>query len=271
MDQNVLAAASFLNQKLNSSTKVALVLGSGLGVFTESVSVQQEIPYSEIPHFPMSTVEGHRGSLILAHVEKKPLVILSGRIHYYEGKTLQEVTFPMRVLKKMGIETVMLTNAAGILNPKFKPGMFMLLKDHINLIGENPLRGKNWEGWGPRFPNLSEAYDPTLRKLALKVANQEKFLLKEGVYVALPGPSYETPAEVNMYKKWGGYAVGMSTVPEVIVANHQGTKICAFSCLTNYAASASHKDVCHEEVLEMSKKVSKNFSRFLKKFILQLA
>ena len=271
MDESVLQAVRFLEKKNSILPSVGIVLGSGLGSFTESLSIECAIPYKEIPNFPQSSVPGHEGVLVVGHVNKVSVYVLKGRVHYYEGKTLQEVTFPIRVFKKMGINTIIFTNAAGILNLNYKPGEFMLIRDHLNFLGENPLRGKNWDEWGPRFPNLLNAYDENLRRLAKQIAEKVSFPLQEGIYAAISGPTYETPAEARMLQILGADVVGMSTVPEVIVARHQGTRVCGFSCLTNYAADLSHQkgheDVTHEEVLDTTRKVSGRFSHFLQTFI----
>ena len=270
MESQALKTAEFLEQKNQKKAKIALILGSGLGDFVHRTKVNLEIPYSEIPFFSHSTVQGHKGKFIFAETGDTSLYIFQGRFHYYEGKSLEEVIFPIRVLKKLGVKVLVVTNAAGSINERFKPGEFMLIKDHLNLMGVNPLRGKNWDEWGPRFPDLSNAYDEELRKIAKKVAQETKLSLKEGVYAAVSGPSYETPAEIKMLKTLGADAVGMSTVPEVIIANHQGTRVCGFSCLTNVASGLSCHEVSHEEVLEMTKQVSEKFGRFLERFIVKI-
>lgn len=271
MDSEVLKAAEFLQQKNLKKARIAIILGSGLGAVTDALQKENAISYSEIPFFPKSTVEGHPGEFLSAQLNDIPLYILRGRFHYYEGKSLAEVTFPVRLLKKLGVETLIVTNAAGILNRNFKPGEFMIIEDHINLIGDNPLRGRNWDDWGPRFPNLTKAYDLHYRKIAKRIAKQMALRLYEGVYVAIPGPSYETPAEVRMLQTLGADAVGMSTVPEVIVAAHQGTRVCGFSCLTNFAPGISHQKVTHEDVLATTQKASEKFSRFLQNFIIKIS
>lgn len=272
MEKNVLTAASFLKKKLAAcpKAKIAIILGSGLGTFVDSLDIKKEIPYSKIPHFPPSTVEGHAGKFIFSKIENIPVYLLQGRIHYYEGKTMQEVTFPVRVLKKLGVTILILTNAAGALNESYRPGEFMLIKDHINLMPDHPLRGKNWDKWGPRFPDLSGAYDEKYRLLSKKIAKETAFSLHEGIYVAISGPSYETAAEVKMLRLLGADASGMSTVPETIVARHQGMKVSAISCLTNMAAGIDHGKPTHEGVLEVTKKVSAKFHLFLKKLIAEI-
>ena len=267
MDEQVLQASAFLKDNLQSQAKIALILGSGLGGVVDQTQVQKRIPYPQIPCFPCSTIQGHRGAFVLTEIQKRPVYALEGRFHYYEGKSLKEVTFPIRVLRQLGVKMLIVTNAAGIINEKFKPGEFMMIADHINLMGDNPLRGPNWDSWGPRFPNLTHAYDPKLIRLALTLARQRRFRLRKGVYAGVSGPSYETPSEIGMLKMMGADAVGMSTVPEVIVANHQGTRVCGFSCLTNYTSGHFHKNASHEEVLAVSQRVTEKFGDFLKKFI----
>jgi len=267
----VLKAAQYLQRHIKRPAKIAVVLGSGLGSFVDRVNVEKSIPYSEIPSFPESTVEGHSGAFVIGKVNNVSVYVMQGRFHYYEGKSLQEVTFPIRVLKKLGMTKLILTNAAGILNEKFKVGETMLIRDHINFTGTNPLFGKNWDKWGPRFPNLTHAYDRKMIEIAKSTALQNKFSLQEGVYVWFSGPTYETPAEVRLLQKFGADATGMSTVPEVIVANHQGTKVCGFSCLTNYTAGNLHENVSHKQVLEAGQKAAKKFSGFLEKFIVNIS
>lgn len=276
MERNVLTAARFFEKKLiarsseEKRARLAVILGSGLGTFVDSLKTKQAIPYSKIPYFPCSTVEGHGGKFVLAKIDSTPLYLLQGRVHYYEGKTMQEVTFPVRVLKKLGVETLIITNAAGALNESYRPGDFMLIKDHINLMPDHPLRGKNWDEWGPRFPNLSDAYDEKYRLLAKKIAKEVALSLHEGIYVAISGPSYETAAEVKMLRLLGADACGMSTVPETIVARHQGMKVCGISCLTNMATGIGHEKPNHAEVLEITRKNSAKFHLFLKNLIVEM-
>lgn len=270
-EEQVLISAQYLQRQNIKPSKIAVILGSGLGDFADSLTDIKTIPYSDIPEFPRSTVEGHLGQFVSGQVGGVPILVLQGRFHFYEGKSLQDVTYPVRVLKKLGVQTIIVSNAAGSLNKNFEPGSMMLIKDHLNLIGDNPLRGKNWEGWGPRFPNMSQAYNPKLRELALQTANALNISLHQGVYAAISGPSYETPAEVRMLQILGADAVGMSTVPEVIVAYHQGMKIVGLSCLANYAPSVGHYEVNHEDVLKVMNLISETFSRFLQEFIIQIS
>jgi purine-nucleoside phosphorylase len=244
-----------------------VVLGSGLGSFVNQVDIAAAIPYTEIPGFIPPSVEGHKGRLILGHVKGVPLVVLQGRIHFYEGHTMATVAHPVRTAALLGCEVMMLTNSAGGLDPSMKPGDFMIIDDHINLMGDNPLKGPNIEEFGPRFPDMTEAYD---RKLSnkmndvLKVTGANFF---RGIYCGVSGPTYETPAEVRYLQLIGGKAVGMSTVPETIAANHLGLRVCALSCITNLAAGLSQNKLSHDEVTETAHAVETKFGQFLVDFI----
>jgi purine-nucleoside phosphorylase len=240
----------------------ALVLGSGLGGLAEQVKDAVVIPYGDIPHFPVSTAPGHAGKLLIGMLAGKPVVCMQGRVHYYEGIGMDAVTYPVRVLRALGVKTLILTNAAGCLHPEWKPGELMLITDHINFMGVNPLVGSNADDFGPRFPDMS-AYTPGLLDLARKCAGRLGITLREGVYAALSGPSYETPAEIRMLKAWGASAAGMSTVPEVIVARHSGLRVLAISCLTNYAAGILNQPLSGEEVNEAAAKAGPAFARLL--------
>ncbi len=265
--EKIEAAASYLEPFWNSS-EIGVVLGSGLSSFTKEISSAKSIPYSVIPHFPRSTVEGHAGSLLLGEIGKFKIAVLSGRFHYYEGYSLQEVVFPVRTLIKLGIKTLILTNAAGGLNLKFKPGDIMLIRDHINFIPDNPLRGDYDSRFGKRFVSLVEAYPKRLRDLAKKHSRKLKNPIHEGVYLALPGPSYETPAEVKMFRLFGADAAGMSTVPEVTAAVQLGVSVLAISLITNVHTRGSSPD--HSEVLETAKKSEKKFCKLLREIVLNL-
>ncbi len=237
---------------------IGIVLGSGLSELADEVPGADIIPTGEIPHWPGSTVHGHKGRLVLGRLENRDVLLLQGRSHYYEGFNMQQITFPVRVMHRLGIGTYVVTNAAGGLNPDFAVGDLMVIKDHINmpgLAGENPLRGPNDDAVGPRFPDMTHAYDPALRRLAQRVAAEAGFSLREGIYCFVGGPSYETPAELRLLKVAGGDAVGMSTVPEVIVACHSGMRVLGISSITNQAhlEPDEHAVVSHEEVLEAGK------------------
>lgn len=241
-------SCDYLKRRSVIRPKVAIVLGTGLGNFAEKIAVSDTIPYSEIPHFKVSTVQGHSGCLIFGHISGVPVMAMKGRLHYYEGYTMQEITFPIRVMKAMGIETVMVSNAAGGLNPEYVPGDIMIIKDHINLFPEHPLHGPNIEELGTRFPDMSNAYDKALVKRALEIGEENGFGLKCGVYVGTQGPTFETLAEYRYFRIIGGDTVGMSTVPEVIVANHAGMAVFGVSVVSNVGLDANLSNVTHEEV-----------------------
>jgi len=232
------------------SPEVAIILGSGLGVLVKRLTNPISIPYHQIPHFPRPSVAGHLGNASIGRLAGTLIVALQGRFHYYEGHDLEAVTFPVRVLKALGVETLILTAATGGIHPDYRAGDLMLLSDHLNLIGSNPLRGPNDDRLGPRFPDMTDVYDRTLRNLAMTEAEQMNLTLHEGIYAALPGPSYETPAEIRMLRTLGADVVGMSTVPEAIVARHAGMKVLAFALVTNPAAGITGQKITHEEVLE---------------------
>lgn len=257
----------YLNSKENIKPEIGIILGSGLGIIAEEICDKVTIPYSKIPYFPESTVVGHNGQFIFGYLEGKPVVCMDGRFHYYEGYDLKQVTLPIRVMKKLGVSTLLVTNAAGGVNESYVPGDLMIIKDHINLLGQNPLRGKNDDEFGQRFPDMSEAYNEGLRKAVLESASELNIKVQEGVYAALSGPNYETPAEIRYVRKIGVDAVGMSTVPEVIVANHCGIKVLGISCITNMAAGVLKKKLNHQEVMETANLVRQKFVNLIKKTI----
>lgn len=247
------AAAAWIRERIPLQPHIGLVLGSGLAPLAEAVEGPLTIPFTEIPGFPAATVEGHPGRVIIGRLEGRPVMVLQGRAHFYEGYSVQRITFPIRVMQLLGIRILILTNAAGGLNPAFRPGDVMILRDHIGLFGmagANPLRGPNEAEWGPRFPDLSRAYDPELRALAREAAEAEGIPVHEGVYVMLGGPSFETPAEVRFLRLIGADAVGMSTVPEVIVACHGGMRVLALSGISNVLNPDVFEPPTHEEVLQ---------------------
>ncbi len=264
-------AAQFIGQRTKLRPRIALVLGSGLGAFADSLKDSTIIPYKDIPHFPVSTVVGHAGRLVMGKCSGVPVAAMQGRAHYYEGYAIQQVVFPVRVLRLVGVKTLVLTNAAGGINRRMRQGGLMLISDHLNLQGTNPLLGPNDERFGPRFPDMTEAYSKKLRDIARKMARRQKLRLYEGVYAAVHGPSYETPAEIRALARLGADAVGMSTVPEVIAANHMGMQALGISCVTNMAAGLSKKKLSHDEVLETGERVGKQFSAFLQALIPALA
>lgn len=259
-----------LRAKATAEIRTALVLGSGLNAFADELDDAVVIPYQEIPGFARSTVAGHAGRLVLGTVENIPIAAMQGRFHYYEGYTLEETTFPIRVFGLMGIKSIILTNAAGGVNTSFSQGALMLITDHLNLIGANPLRGANDERFGPRFPDLTEVYAKDFQAVALEEASAMKLDLKRGVYAALSGPTYETPAEVRLLRTLGADAVGMSTVPEAIVARHMGIKVLGLSCITNAAAGVLDQPIVHEEVMETGERVRAQFSELLRRVIPRL-
>lgn len=258
------ATADFLRGKRDVRPVVGLVLGSGLGAFASRLTNRIAIPYEEIPHFPVpSGVVGHAGELVLGDVGKTPVAVLSGRVHYYEGRPMSDVVFPARALARLGVGAVVLTNAAGGVRKTFKPGDLMLMTDHINAFGTNPLIGANEDALGARFPDMSRVYDSALRKLAKETARSLRIPLREGVYLGNSGPSYETPAEIRAYRTMGADAVGMSTVPEAIALNHAGVRVLGISTITNMAAGILPKPLVHAEVLATTKKVGDRFVRLL--------
>ncbi len=263
-------AARFIQSKIvGRAPRIAIVLGSGLGAVAEAVASPVLLPYAAIPHFPQSTVEGHSGHLVLGELNGVPVAVMQGRVHFYEGYSPEQVTFPMRVLGCLGIEIVVLTNAAGGIRPGLAIGQLMLIADHINLLGFNPLVGANEPrfgrdaGSGLRFFDMTEAYDKSLRKLAATVALQQNLSLDEGVYLAVPGPSFETPAEIRAFARLGADLVGMSTVPETIVSRHMGLRVLGLSCVTNLAAGISKTPLNHEEVFEAGRRVQHQLTALL--------
>lgn len=271
MDYNqVVEAANFLKGKYTKSPRIGLILGSGLGVLADEIENPVKIPYEEIPNFPVSTVEGHAGQLVIGNLSGKEVVVMQGRFHYYEGYPFNQVTFPVKVIKELGVQTVVVTNAAGGVNQSFEPGDLMIISDHINNMGSNPLIGPNDSKFGARFPDMSEAYSKELRTLARDVASKLNIRIQEGVYVGNTGPSYETPAEVRMIRTIGGDAVGMSTVPEVIVARHAGLKVLGISCISNMAAGILDQPLTHDEVIETTEKVRADFLKFVKEIVNQI-
>jgi len=253
-------ACSKLRKKFGDhKPSVGLILGSGLGSFAASLKDKVVVPYADIPGFPTSSVKGHAGQLVLGRVGETWTLVMQGRVHYYEGYDLSEVVFPTRVLVSLGCKILVITNAAGGVHPDLKPGDLVVLHDHINLMGANPLRGENPDSLGTRFPDMSTAYDPELRALTKEVARAENVDLRTGVYAAMSGPSYETPAEIRMARTLGADLVGMSTVPEVIAANHMGARVIGISCVTNLAAGISPVPLTHEEVAATAGQVEKTF------------
>ena len=257
------SAIDFINEKTNNFKPVTgIILGSGLGDFADEYDGIR-VPYSEIPGFQPSHVAGHKGLLVFAEVAGKPVVMMQGRYHFYEGHSMQTVTYPIKVMKKLGVQNLIVTNAAGLVHKEFNPGDLMLIADHINFLGTNPLIGKNDDDLGPRFPDQSDVYTKTLRVKAKEVASKLGIEVKEGVYCALTGPTYETPAEVKMVRNFGADAVGMSTVPEAIVANWCGINVLGISCLTNFACGVIDQPLSHTEVIETADRIKESFKKLL--------
>ena len=260
-------AARAIRAHTEVDAKIAIVLGSGLGGFAEEFTDSVSLPYREIPGFVSSTAEGHVGSLVIGKVEGVPVLAMQGRVHYYEGYTLEEVTLPIRTFKLLGVETLILTNAAGGIDVQLTQGALMVISDHLNLMSVNPLRGPNDDRFGPRFPDMSEVYTRELQELATEEARILDITVRRGIYAALAGPCYETPAEIHMLRAFGADAVGMSTVPEAIVARHMGMKVLGISCITNMAAGISETPINHEEVMETGQKVREKFTQLLRRII----
>ena len=247
MLERIQETASFIKAKMCTTPDTAVILGSGLGRLVEELTDTYTIDYKEIPNFPVSTVEGHSRRLIFGRLGNKEIMAMQGRFHYYEGYSMKEVTFPVRVMRELGIKTLFVSNAAGGTNPSFEIGDLMIITDHINFFPEHPLRGKNIN-YGPRFPDMSEAYDRALIARAKEIAKEQGITVREGIYIGTQGPTYETPAEYRMFARWGADAVGMSTVPEVIVANHCGMKVFGMSVITDLGVEGKIVEVSHEDV-----------------------
>jgi len=263
LSQSIENAVSCIRKKTSASPKAGLILGSGLGDFTDSLEDSISVPYCDIPDFPLSTVEGHDGAFVFGNYNGKPVAALRGRLHYYEGYAQNKITMPVRIMKKLGVETLILTNAAGGINLDFSAGALMLITDHINYSGSNPLIGANLDEFGPRFPDVSDIYTKDLRIKLKEAALRDGIVLKEGVYIMYSGPNYETPAEIRFFREAGADAVGMSTVPEAIVAAHCGMKVIGISCITNMAAGVFNVKLNHQEVIESANKVKHDFTKLL--------
>ncbi|MGE5571167.1 MAG: purine-nucleoside phosphorylase [Rhodospirillales bacterium] len=262
--KEILEAKRRLEGLPTGAPKIAVVLGSGLGAFAGELIGRTEIPYSSIPYWPQPTAAGHAGKLVFGCLGELPVAVMAGRVHLYEGYTPQQVVFGVRVLAQLGVRTFVLTSAAGGICTSYARGDLVLISDHINLQGSNPLTGPNDEAFGPRFPDMSEAYSPALRRLAKQTAGELGLTLAEGVYAAMPGPNYETPAEIRYLRAIGADLVGMSTVQEVIAANHMGARVLAIACVTNMAAGILPKKITHEEVLETGERVREKLVKLLK-------
>ena len=266
MYEKIQETASWLKQRMTTNPKTAIILGTGLGQLASEITDKYEVPYNEIPNFPVSTVEGHAGKLIFGKLGGKDIMAMEGRFHYYEGYDMKEVTFPERVMYELGIETLFVSNASGGMNPNFVIGDLMIIDDHINFFPEHPLRGKNFPT-GPRFPDMHEAYDKQLRDLADQIAKEKGIRVVHGVYVGVSGPTFETPAEYKMYHRLGGDAVGMSTVPEVIVARHCGIKVFGMSIITDLGLEDQPVEVSHEEVQVAANKAQPLMTEIMREII----
>jgi purine-nucleoside phosphorylase len=264
-------AANTIRARTSVVSRVALILGSGLGGFADDFAESTAIPYQEIPGFVSSTAQGHAGRLVIGRVEKNNVVAMQGRVHFYEGYSLEQVTFPIRTFKLLGVDTLILTNASGGVNVQLSQGALMVISDHLNLMGVNPLRGQNDERFGPRFPDMTEVYSRELQELAIEEARDLGVSLRRGIYAGLAGPSYETPAEIHMLRSFGADAVGMSTVPEAIVARQMGINVLGISCITNMAAGISEEPINHAEVMETGERVRETFAQLLRRIIVKLA
>ena len=260
-------ASAYILKQIAKRPVIGLILGSGLGVLGDEVGDAVRIAYEDIPHFPRSTVEGHAGRLVIGDLGGVSVLVMQGRFHYYEGHSMQAIGFPIRVMKLLGIERLIVTNAAGGCNPDFSPGDLMLITDHIKFFDESPLRGPNLDVFGPRFNDLSDAYARDVRAVARKVAASLDIPIQEGVYAHMAGPSFETPAEIRMLQILGADAVGMSTVPETIVANHCGMKVLGISCITNMAAGILDQPLNHHEVLETGERVRETFAALIRQMV----
>jgi len=264
------ATANYISEQIQCKPEIGIILGSGLGGLAKEIEVEKEIPYGQIPNFPVSTVDGHNGHLISGKLGGKQVLAMQGRFHFYEGYNMKEVTFPVRVMKKLGINYLFVSNATGGLNPDFKIGDLMIINDHINMFPEHPLHGKNIEELGPRFPDMSQAYCKELRQKAKFIALKNKIEIKEGVYVGVQGPTFETPAEYKMFRILGGDVVGMSTVPEVIVARHMDMKVFGISIVTDSGVPGEIVEISHEEVQEVAMKSEPFMTQILKQLIEEL-
>ncbi|WP_074025018.1 MULTISPECIES: purine-nucleoside phosphorylase [Prevotellaceae] len=266
MYERIQETASWLKQRMVTSPKTAIILGTGLGQLASEITESYEFPYSDIPNFPVSTVEGHAGKLIFGRLGGKDIMAMEGRFHYYEGYSMKEVTFPIRVMYELGIETLFVSNASGGMNPDFKIGDIMIITDHINNFPEHPLRGKNFPT-GPRFPDMHEAYDKGLVSMADKIAAEKHICVMHGVYMGVQGPTFETPSEYRMYHRMGADAVGMSTVPEVIVARHCGIKVFGVSVITDLGIENAAVEVSHEEVQQAANRAQPLMTAIMREMI----
>lgn len=267
MYKKLMTCVASVREKTDFKPEVGLILGSGLGDYADSIDIVQTIDYTEIEGFPVSTVKGHKGRFVFGYVGKTPVVIMQGRVHYYEGYPMSDVVLPTRLMGMLGVKKLVLTNAAGGVNETFKPGDFMMITDHITTGVPSPLIGPNLDELGDRFPDMSEVYSKSLQEVIRKAAKECGISMKEGVYVQFTGPNYETPAEVRMCRIWGGDAVGMSTACEAMAARHMGLEVCGISCITNLAAGLSGQQLNHKEVQETADRVAEDFKKLITKIV----
>ena len=260
-------AARIIRSRTSETPRIAIVLGSGLGAFADDFEDAVRIPYEDITGFPRSTAEGHAGRLVIGKIDQVPLMAMQGRVHFYEGYSLEQVTFPIRVFKLLGIKTLILTNASGGVNVQFSQGALMIISDHLNLLGDNPLRGPNDERLGPRFPDMTAVYSPELQEIVIEESKSLGTEVRRGIYAALAGPSYETPAEIHLMRTLGADAVGMSTVPEAIVARHMDIEVLGISCITNMAAGISDEPINHDDVMATGDRVRATFTELLRRVV----
>lgn len=270
MNEKIKQASDYILSKISKQYQVGIVLGSGLGGFDETINTHTVVEYKDIPYFPQSTVPGHKGRFVFGDINGVNVMLMSGRFHYYEGYSMQDIAVPIRVMKLLGIEKLILSNAAGGINPDFRAGDFMLIRDHIKFFSDSPMRGKNDETFGERFFDMSNAYDKDLRELAKRCATEKGIALQEGVYAFMSGPNFETPAEIKMLGLLGADVVGMSTVPEVLTAVHCGIQVLGLSCVTNLAAGISKTKLTHQEVMEAGKLANEKFSILVREIVLQM-
>ena len=269
MWEQVQETVSFIKEKTNFTPEYGIILGSGLGSFTDDIQIEFTLPYGEIPNFPVSTVQGHKGALVFGTIGDKKVVAMQGRFHFYEGYSMKEVTFPVRVMKYLGVEKLVVSNASGGVNPNYEVGSIVILKDQINMMPEHPLRGKNDERFGPRFLNMSEPFSNNMISVAKALAKNLKIKVQDGIYLGLQGPTFETLAEYKLVKILGADCVGMSTVPEVIVARHMNMECFGLSVITDMGNEDSIESVSHDEVLEAAKKAEPNVRSLIKELILK--
>jgi len=270
LKQQIDRAVSVVRERVSLAPQVAIILGSGLGALAGEVRADAVVPYAEIPGFPRSTVEGHAGNLLVGRLEGRAVAVMQGRAHFYEGYSLADVVFPVRVIRALGARVLLVSNAAGGINRLWSSGDLMIIADHINFMGSNPLMGPNDPDLGPRFPDMSQAYEPDLIALAERAALAEGIAIRKGVYAGVHGPSYETPAELRMLRGWGADAVGMSTVPEVIAARHMGMRVLGITAITDMATGEQIKTVTHEDVMAVAREIEPKFIRVVKRIVREM-